>query len=426
MTPLSANFIKASQFLAKTFPRSTGLLDSGSDLTASERMLVIGVTKYFWQCDFICKKLIEKPLNKKNLDIYFLILISIFLLLEQQIADHTIVNQAVIAAKKMRAWSQGLVNGVLRKFIREREKLLTLANQDCESRYNHPQWLIDLIKRDWSGQFEKILANNNAIPPLFLRINTQKIRVEEYCQKLKTEKIEFEFTPNFPETLLLSKATRAETLPGFKEGEFYIQDAAAQLAVDLLELETKQKILDACAAPGGKLSHILQRFPDADIIGLEKEEKRIALIKENLARLKLQAKIIAADAAEISTWWDGKKFDRILLDAPCSSLGVIRRHPDIKHSKRPEDIVQSQAQQMRLIKALWPLLKSDGIILYCTCSIAKQENDEVIKYLLENYSDVSVKEMNVTWGTRTDYGVQIIPGEQNMDGLFYAKLQKKP
>jgi 16S rRNA (cytosine967-C5)-methyltransferase len=230
-----------------------------------------------------------------------------------------------------------------------------------------------------------------------------------------------------PETsygIRLATPVPATQLPGFENGDVSIQDGAAQLAATLLTLAPQQRILDACAAPGGKLTHILELQPDATCIAVEKDFSRLALIKENLQRLRVNADCICQDAANVTAWWDGQLFDRILLDAPCSASGVIRRHPDIKLLRQPTDIPAFAQQQQRLLHALWPLLKPKGLLLYATCSIFPQENTDVLDAFLSTHSDAQEVKINTDWGLPCAIGRQILPGPADRDGFYYARLEK--
>jgi 16S rRNA (cytosine967-C5)-methyltransferase len=393
--------------------------------------LCYGVLRWHGQLDAIAKKLLEKPLKEKDRDIYILILIGLYQLLHLQTPAHAAINETVAAARDLKKiWATGLINALLRRFQREQISLLNIVEKDLLAHYSHPAWLLKILQQAWPEQWETIVNANNQRPPLTLRVNQLKITRDDYLHLLTQQNIAAQIIEATTAGIVLAEACDVTKLPKFVEGFISVQDAAAQLAAELLELQPQQLVLDACAAPGGKTAHILETEANlGELVVMDIEEKRLEKIKDNLNRLQPSpalsgtlshrerghplVKLLCADAAQPQAWWDGKLFDRILLDAPCSATGVIRRHPDIKFLRRAEDIQQLAAVQEQLLNALWLLLKPDGILLYATCSVLPQENNLQIEKFLAAHKDASKKMEQ-----------QIFPGENTMDGFYYAQVKK--
>lgn len=382
-----------------------------------------GVCRFYTQLDIILSHLLQKPMNAKDSDVHALLLVGIYQLMSMRIPDYAAVTETVNATEKLKkTWARGFVNAILRNYLRERENIEKEMQTDYEALYAHPEWWIDTIKKAWPKQWRDILDANNQHPPFALRVNQQKISREEYIAKLTDHVVQI-----IPETkcgIILESPIPAEELPGFYTGEISVQDGAAQLAAEILNLSPQQHVLDACAAPGGKLLHMLEIEPTLTAIAIEKDKARLASIQENLSRLNLHAEYHCADAANINTWWDKKPFDRILLDAPCSASGVVRRHPDIKLLRQLNDIKAFAKEQLHLLSSLWPLLKSNGLFLYATCSIFPEENVEVMKKFIATRDDVKEEKIQAEWGMECEIGRQILPGMHNMDGFYYALLRK--
>lgn len=389
-----------------------------------------GVMRFYPRLEAIAKQLLQKPLKQKDEDVRLLLLIGLYQIAYMRVADHAAVTETVSATQALRKpWARGLINATLRRFLREREAIEKAVDGNESSRYAHPQWFIDRLKADYPQQWQSILEANNQRPPMSLRVNQQQHTRDAYLQRLNANGITAQETPHTEQGITLEKAVNVEQLPGFAEGHVSVQDGAAQLAAQLLDAQAGERILDACAAPGGKLVHLLERQKGIQAIAVEMDEERSQRIHENLQRLQLQAEVITADASDTESWWDGQPFDRILLDAPCSATGVIRRHPDIKQLRRDEDIESLSQLQAQLLNALWPLLKPGGILLYATCSILAQENHLQLEHFLRRHKDVSAcpdpdAEGDPFWGHRCTIGRQILPGEDGMDGFYYACLQK--
>ncbi len=381
--------------------------------------LCFGVMRKFQQLEFISSQLLTKPLKSNEHIVKALLYIGLFQLQDTRIPDHAAISETVNAAKKLkRTWATALLNGTLRNYLRQQDKLLEQCKKDLAANYSHPLWLINIIKKAYPSSWQEILESNNTQAPLSIRVNQQKTSRDQYLELLEKQSLSASPIKDTSCGLVLDTAQDVTTLPGFNKGFVSVQDGAAQLAAELLALEPGQTVLDACAAPGGKTCHILEQQPDLNsITALDKYAVRIELIKQNIKRLKLPNKIktIATDAIDTNSWWDDKPFDRILLDPPCTATGIIRRHPDIKVLRTEQDLSDLVKQQLEFLNALWPLLKPNGILVYSTCSILPQENTEVIGKFLQNHPDA--KEL-------IPHGMQILPGENHMDGFYYAKLLK--
>lgn len=319
----------------------------------------------------------------------------------------------------------GLANAVLRRFLREREALLAALSDDDVQRHQHPQWLIDALRRDWPQDSDRILVANNAPAPLWLRANRRRITREDALASLRQAGIAAAPHPRLADAIVLDEPADVHALPGFDAGRLSVQDGAAQLAADLLDPAPRLRVLDACAAPGGKAAHLLEREPAVDLLALDESAPRAARIGAGLARLGLSAPVRCADAARPTQWWDGRPFDRILLDAPCSGTGVIRRHPDIRRLRRAADLPALCAQQDRLLDGLWPLLAPGGRLVYATCSVLADENARRIAGFLARTPDARALDVVPAWfGVASGAGRQHFPGDDGLDGFFYAVLAR--
>ena len=381
--------------------------------------LAYGAIRYLGENQFFIQQLIDKKITNKKIEA--LLCVALFQLNHDQSTDFTVVNEAVEAAKLInKSWAGSFVNGVLRNFIRQKEKLQTELKNDEEAFYSYPLWWINLIKQNYPKDWESILLNGNKHPPLTLRINERQTNLKQYEEKLKSEAISYRVLGNI--ALELTQPTPVEKIPGFMDGEVSIQDFGAQLAAKLLDLQDGQFCLDACSAPGGKTGHMLE-IADIELVSIDQQKDRLYKVKENLERLHLHAYLKCADLAAVNTWWNEKLFDRILLDAPCSASGVVRRHVDIKWLRRPRDIEMFAKQQEAMLEAMWQLLKKGGKLLYATCSIFYDENQKVINHFIKEHTDAK----EVEWCVDSEYSKyenQLIPSE-NHDGFFYALLEKK-
>jgi len=381
-----------------------------------------GTLRYYHCLDFILNQLLRKPL--KDQEIKVIILVGLFQLKYMRIKSHAVVSQTVSAVNK-KIWAKGLVNAVLRNYLRQEQNLNNLAEKDELAKYAHPKWIFDLLKTDWPEYFEDILSENNQQAPMVLRVNQLQTTTVRYLQKLQENDISAFISPVTDAAIVLDSAVPVDQLPNFKKGDVSIQDAAAQLAAGLLDVQAGHRVLDVCAAPGGKATHILETQPQIKkLVAVDIDEKRLLSINENLQRLNIKADCISGDACHPSQWWDNQLFDRILLDAPCSAMGVIRRHPDIKLLRRLEDIKKLQQLQKKILDAIWPLLKPGGNLLYVTCSILKIENSTQISDFLSRTPDATELPICSNWGIVQAHGKQILTGENGMDGFYYACLRK--
>ncbi|HIF9114428.1 16S rRNA (cytosine(967)-C(5))-methyltransferase RsmB [Photobacterium damselae] len=379
-----------------------------------------GVLRWLPRLESITQKLMDKPLKGKQRVFHHLILVGLYQLGYMRIPAHAAVAETVNATKNLKKPQlRGLVNAILRNYQRQQQELDAQAVSHDAGKYGHPSWLLKLLKQAYPNDVDAICAANNTKAPMWLRVNRQHHNRDEYRKLLDAEGIATELHPQAGDALRLLSPCDVYKLPGFEQGWVSVQDAAAQLAIEYLQPQAGELILDCCAAPGGKTAHILEHVPSAQVVAIDCDEHRLARVHDNLQRLNLQAKVLCADARYPDKWWDGDKFDRILLDAPCSATGVIRRHPDIKWLRRGEDIAALAQLQAEIFDAMWLQLKSSGTLVYATCSITPQENRDQVSAFLARTADATL-----VGSEATNPGRQILPGEENMDGFYYAVLQK--
>jgi 16S rRNA (cytosine967-C5)-methyltransferase len=382
-----------------------------------------GVCRQYHRLDFILKQLIDKPL--KDTEIKALILVGLYQIAFMRVKPHAAVSETVLAANK-KPWAKSLVNALLRRYLREQDALENLANSITTAAVSHPDWLIQRVTQDWSESAAQVLHENNQPPPMVLRVNLARTSREQYLQSLAEQGITGDSVDFCPSAIVLKKPVAVDFLPKFAEGWVSVQDTAAQLAAGLLNVQAGQRVLDMCAAPGGKTAHIVESQPQLkELVAVDVDAGRMQRVQENCQRLQLSPTLIVGDAAKPDTWWDGQLFDRILVDAPCSALGVIRRHPDIKLLRRTEDIDVLQTLQHGILNAAWAMLVTGGVLLYATCSVLKQENEQQIDAFLLEHSDATELLINADWGMATSHGRQILTGMAAMDGFYYACLLKK-
>jgi len=425
----------ASKILSKVFEDKQSLatlipaeLDMMTDPRerALAQALCFGVIRHYYSLNFVLNTLLDKKLKKKDSDVKALILIGLFQLDHMRTPAHAAVSASVESCKELnKAWAKNLVNAVLRRYQREHDKFPALITNNESAKYEHPGWLIDSLKDAYPQAWQSIIKENNLPPPMSLRVNSRKTDRDNYLKKLKAAGIEAQPSNLNQSGIVLTHPVGVEALPDFSAGHISVQDIAAQLAIPLLRPQKGERILDACSAPGGKLAHLLETMPTLqEAVAIEKEPLRFKKLENTLARLGLSATLIQNDARAVNDWWDKQPFDRILIDAPCSASGVIRRHPDIKYLRTATDIKNIVVLQTEILDALWPLLKKGGKLLYITCSIFKAENDEQIAAFTSKHNDVNSIPIQANWGMATEYGRQILPGEEAMDGFYFAQLQK--
>ena len=388
--------------------------------------LAFGTARWQPRLSALANKLLQKPFKAADADVEALLLVGLYQLLYTRIPAHAAIGETVGCADKLKKpWAKALLNAVLRNAQRESEALLVELEHDPVVRTAHPRWLQKSLKAFWPQQWEAICAANNAHPPMILRVNRRHHSRDGYLQLLVEAGIEAQPCTFSQDGIVLAAACDVRNLPGFAEGWISVQDEAAQLAADLLDLAPGQRVLDACCAPGGKTCHILEVEPKlAGVVAVDLEAKRLVRVRENLERLGLSAELIAADGRDTATWWDGKPFQRILLDAPCSATGVIRRHPDIKLTRQPDDIAALATLQGELLDAMWPTLEVGGILLYATCSTLPTENTEVIEAFLARTPGARELDIAGQFGIKQPHGRQLLAQEGGHDGFYYAKLIK--
>ena len=394
---------------------------------AFAQQLCFGVLRFLPRLEACASRHLRRPLKTRDRDIRIILLLGLYQLIYLRTPDHAAVSETVALTRSAgKPWARGLVNAVLRGFLREREKTLAEVDRDEAIALAHPRWLFEMLRADWPDEYRAIAEANNRQPPMVLRVNRLRVERNAWLQRARLAGVEGSAAPFTESGVVLRRPWDVAALPGFSEGEVSVQDAAAQLAVDLLDLRPGQRVLDACAAPGGKTAHIAEREPRlAELVAVDVERKRLQRVEENLRRLGLRAHLVEGDARDPASWWDGNPFDRILLDAPCSATGVIRRHPDIKVLRRADDIPEVVVKQQQLLESMWSLLNPGGILLYVTCSVLKRENVRQITDFVENHPDARELPITGEWGRVMTVGRQVLPDEHQMDGFYYACLQKE-
>ena len=402
---------------------------------AGERGLIqemaYGALRWHFQLQPLVHDFLEKPFKEKDADLEALLVIGFYQLLHMRVAPHAAVKETVEATQVLnKNWAKGLTNAVLRRVLREEAPIRARIAADEQLTLAHPAWLLARIQEIYPENWRSIATANNARPPLCLRVHGGKTSRSTYLNQLAQAGITARSVPDVDSALILDSPVPVETLPGFRLGEVSVQDAAAQLAAILLDAKPGERVLDACAAPGGKAAHILERVPQVALVALDVDAQRLGRVRENFARLGVAGTVMQGDAADPSGWWDGLPFDRILLDAPCSATGVIRRHPDIRLHRTPNDIRRLAATQARLLDALWPLLAPGGKLLYVTCSILPEENAEQLLAFRTRHPDSLAQDLRHPAlehsARRADAGFQILPGAGEMDGFYFAGITKKP
>ncbi|MCZ4296082.1 16S rRNA (cytosine(967)-C(5))-methyltransferase RsmB [Vibrio sinaloensis] len=379
-----------------------------------------GALRYLPRLESIANELMDKPLKGKQRVFHHLILVGIYQLSFMRIPAHAAVGETVEGTSTLKGPRlRGLINAVLRNYQRNQEELDAIAVSHNAGKYGHPSWLLKLLQESYPEQWQEIVEANNNKAPMWLRVNHQHHSRDEYLELLKNENIDNTIHSEAKDAVKLAAPCDVTKLPGFEKGWVSVQDAAAQLSINYLTPQDGELILDCCAAPGGKTAHILERTQGCEVVAIDCDDTRLKRVHDNLQRLNLKAKVICGDARNPQDWWQGEQFDRILLDAPCSATGVIRRHPDIKWLRRADDIAALAELQSEILDAMWQQLKPGGTLVYATCSITPQENKEQVKAFLARTSDAQLQGSDVS-----NPGRQILPGEEDMDGFYYAILTK--
>jgi len=397
--------------------RSLSSIVYHQDDSALTKSLVFGTIRFYHQLNDIVTGLLNHSLEKEDLDIHCLMLLGAYQILYSKVAIHASIYETVNVLNALdKSWAKGLVNAILRQIDRDQ----ALLKQQIH--YSHPTWMVKKIKQNYPDNFEQIFSQNNIQAPMTIRIHPQ-YSVNEYQHRLTEFGTNAKTVNVAPQALVLEKPVSVYDLPDFESGSCYVQDASAQLAAHLLAPASQERILDACSAPGGKTTHLCELAPNASVVALDSDLERLDRVKQNIQRFKLNNVDIIQGNAQQQDWWDGELFDKILLDAPCSATGVIRRHPDIKLLRKPKDIVNLVKLQAQILDNLWQMLKPGGTLLYATCSILKSENELQISQFIQGRQDAEEVKINLDWGIKTAVGRQQLPSNE-FDGFYYAKIKK--
>ena len=408
------------------FQHKTPLSHLSAPLSPFARELCYGVCRHHVRLVALAQTLMQK--RPKQALIEMVILLGLYQLHFLKHAPHAVVHETVSLIKTGKfSWARGLVNGVLRQYCRQHESIVEKLQQNPAFIHGHPNWLVQRIQHAWPNHCEAILRANDQHPPMSLRVNARHTHRDDYLRTLETHHMPAHKHRHAPCGITLEHPCDIQQLPGFLDGSCSVQDEAAQLAVSLLDLKPGLSLLDACCAPGGKTTHCLEQEPNLSACyALDISFARLQRVADNLKRLKLQAHLIQGDALLPETWWHGDLFDRILLDAPCSATGVIRRHPDIKCLRTEVEIQAVVELQAQMLRTMWTLLKPGGRMVYATCSIMPSENQHQIEQFMTHTPDAHLDPgPTPPWALETGNGWQILPGENNMDGFFYAVIHKK-
>jgi 16S rRNA (cytosine967-C5)-methyltransferase len=390
--------------------------------------LCFGTCRWFYLLEYLLSQLLSRPLRKKEIEIKCLLLIGLYQLREMSIPQHAVINETVkstVALKK--PWAKGLINAVLRNYQRRAIDLDGSINQEGpEIRFSCAKWLKKEITSAWPLNWEEILNHSNYRPPLTLRVNLNEKSREDVLALLLESKIEAIPGRLAHSAIYLKRPLPAEEIPGLQEGWISIQDEASQLIPSILQLSPQQSVLDACAAPGGKTCGILESERSlTDVLSLDRSSSRLERVSENLERLRLNSTLVTGDARKPDEWWDGRLFDRILIDAPCSATGVIRRHPDIKILRTSDEVAALEKIQSEILSSLWACLRDGGLLLYTTCSILPRENSLQIERFVESTNNAKYEGIQADWGVECGYGRQLLTGmSDGPDGFFYSLLRK--
>ena len=392
------------------------------------KALSFGTLRYYYRLDCILNHLLTKPLRNKEHLIRMLALIGLYQLAYMRVAPHAAVSTTVQAVGR-KSWAKGLLNGILRNFQRQQLELETLADKNLHTKTAHPAWIVESIQDNWNSNAETLLINNNQQAPMVLRVNRLKYSRDNYLRTLQNTGIASQASLVSVDGIVLDNAVDVVSLPDFELGACYVQDTAAQLVAQCLDLKPNQRVGDLCAAPGGKAIHVLEICPEiSELVAVEIDQYRVNTIAENAKRCGVPVSLHCANAVDLESWWDGEFFDRVMLDVPCSGTGVIRRHPDIKLLRKAEDIPALVKRQRDLLEAGWKVVSPGGVLLYSTCSVLKDENTEQISWFLNTHEDAQewpIEQLDwIDDSHSTTPGTQVLTGTQGMDGFFYARLFK--
>ncbi len=381
--------------------------------------------RWYHPLEAMLSQLLHQPLSQRDRLLHALLLVGLCQIFKLRIPDHAAVATTVNATAPLRLpQARKRVNAVLRQALRRQQTLQQSIAADPRLASAHPEWLYQALQQAWPEQAAQVLAANNAHPTMTLRVNLKQLSREAYLQQLAAESIAAHAHPHVATAIILEYPCAVDTLPGFMQGAVSVQDAGAQLAVPLLDPQAGQRVLDACAAPGGKTGHLLEYAPELAVWAVDQDPQRLQRVPENLERLNLSAHVLSADVSQPERWWDGRPFHRILLDVPCSGTGVISRHPDIKLLRRAGDIAALAQRQIRLLEALWPLLAPGGSLLYTACSVLPEETQAVVADFCQRHQHATPVPIHLSWGWQAGPGWQSLPGYAQTDGFFYARLRK--
>jgi 16S rRNA (cytosine967-C5)-methyltransferase len=391
--------------------------------------LCYGLCRYYFVLTGLLAGLLTRPLKARDQDVRIILLLGLYQIRFMRVEDHAAVNESVkLLRATKKTWAKGVVNAVLRSYLRVLEKDAPVDASllaPAEHSQAYPDWIRINLENDWKDQAGALICAGNQRAPMVLRVDSHRISREVYLDRLKDQSISAIPHPLIAQAVVLDSPRDVEQIPGFDEALVSVQDSAAQIAAVLLDCRPGMTVLDACAAPGGKTLHILQACENLHLTALDKDELRLQRVAQNLRRAGLSARLVCADASDSKTWFDGKLFDRILLDVPCSASGIIRRHPDIRLLRQPQDIDKLVQVQRQLLDSMWKLLKPGGRLVYSTCSIFKAENELQIVGFMRHQQDSVERSLNtVQWGIQRPAGRQILTGSSNMDGFYYACLDK--
>ncbi len=387
--------------------------------------LSFGLLRWYWQLDVELKPLLNKPIKSKERLIKYVLLLGLFQLRHLKTPAHAAVSDTVKCCQQLgKPWAKNLVNACLRNYLRGLES--QSPKKQFDQHYSHPEWMIDAITKSWPNHAKNIFTSNNKQAPLCLRVNQKKISREHYLALLQQNNIEAKQDPHSEIGIRVTNSLPVHVLPHFNEGWTSVQDTASQIIAQLLPITTGQRVLDACAAPGGKTGLLMENSPsDIEMHAIDIGGSRNKKMLDTFTRLKLDANVIAGDASQPEQWWDQKPYDRILVDAPCSGLGVIRRHPDIKHLRHASDIQELQKTQAAILDACWNLLTENGLLLYTTCSILPEENEQQIEAFIRRTTHVKIEKIQHPTAIPLSLGMQSLPGTSDMDGFYYCLLRKQ-
>ncbi len=415
--------LTSAQILEAVIDRKVSLDTAIEEAEKGERQprvreCAYGCCRHYVEYDDLLGSMLERPVRKKDRLLHFLLVAGMYQLEHMAAPDHAVVNETVGSLKKRFAWARKFVNGVLREFARRRD-----SGNLAHSGSAYPDAIVEMIRDDWPEEWQTILDASDERPPLTLRVNARKTSRETYCRELDALGIAHTRTPDSDLGVVLDTAVNVEEIPGFSTGQVSIQDESAQLVTTALDLAPGQRVLDGCAAPGGKTGLVLESAVDLEVVAVDRPQ-RVNAIGENLRRLGYQATILGEPLEKVAQNWSDELFQRVLLDVPCSGTGVMRRHPDIRFHREPGDIDRFQAMQLDILGAGWSLLEAGGRLLYVTCSVLDAENDGVIGKFTRGRSDFELQFADQIPGLKTTYGIQRLPGIHSGDGFYYAILLK--